>query len=238
MPFPKNFNSIAKTIFKRLFRVYAHIYHQHFSQVVQLGEEAHLNTSFKHFIYFVQEFNLIDKRELAPLNELIDKLTGPQPHSQSSHSHNLNTLVEGNYQATNHLSQYNATAFQTQSPPILPPQSSPYHRPQKPQPPIPPPNPYKSNSSLLNYAAPIHHINQQQQQQTTTSYQSSHHGLPAHINLYQQQQQYQYQGMSTNLPPPPVPPPAYHQHQQQQHGGYRNLGEFINSPGPERGGTR
>lgn len=54
MPFPRNFQAIAKTILKRLFRVYAHIYHQHFTQVVQLGEEAHLNTSFKHFIFFVQ----------------------------------------------------------------------------------------------------------------------------------------------------------------------------------------
>ena len=54
VPFPRNFLSIAKTILKRLFRVYAHIYHQHFQEVVQLGEEAHLNTSFKHFIYFVQ----------------------------------------------------------------------------------------------------------------------------------------------------------------------------------------
>lgn len=54
VPFPRNFQSNAKTILKRLFRVYAHIYHQHFSEVVQLGEEAHLNTSFKHFIFFVQ----------------------------------------------------------------------------------------------------------------------------------------------------------------------------------------
>ena len=76
VPFPKSFLSSAKTILKRLFRVYAHIYHQHFNEVVQLGEEAHLNTSFKHFIYFVQEFSLIEKRELAPLQELIDRLTG------------------------------------------------------------------------------------------------------------------------------------------------------------------
>jgi len=74
VPFPKNFVSIAKTMLKRLFRVYAHIYHNHFPQVVNLGEEAHLNTSFKHFIYFVQEFNLIEKRELSPLQELIEKL--------------------------------------------------------------------------------------------------------------------------------------------------------------------
>lgn len=75
VPFPKNFLAIAKTILKRLFRVYAHIYHQHFTEVQRLGEEAHLNTSFKHFIFFVQEFELIDSRELAPLQDLIDKLT-------------------------------------------------------------------------------------------------------------------------------------------------------------------
>ncbi|TRY84946.1 hypothetical protein DNTS_019024 [Danionella cerebrum] len=75
VPFPKNFMSVAKTILKRLFRVYAHIYHQHFDSVIQLQEEAHLNTSFKHFIFFVQEFNLIDRKELAPLQELIEKLT-------------------------------------------------------------------------------------------------------------------------------------------------------------------
>ena len=31
--FPQNFQSIVKTILKRLFRVYAHIYHQHFKYV-------------------------------------------------------------------------------------------------------------------------------------------------------------------------------------------------------------
>jgi MOB kinase activator 1 len=75
VPFPKNFVTVVKTIFKRLFRVYAHIYHSHFAKIVSLGEEAHLNTSFKHFIYFTQEFSLVEKRELAPLAELIESLT-------------------------------------------------------------------------------------------------------------------------------------------------------------------
>eukprot|EP00128_Syssomonas_multiformis_P000225 Colp12_sorted_trinity150504_noHs@14528 len=74
VPFSKKFPDVVKNIFKRLFRVYAHIYHSHFSKIVSLGEEAHLNTSFKHFIYFVQEFELIEKKELAPLQELIDQL--------------------------------------------------------------------------------------------------------------------------------------------------------------------
>lgn len=74
VPFPRNFISVAKNILKRLFRVYAHIYHSHYNKIASLGETAHLITSFKHFIYFVQEFNLIDKKELEPLQDLIDEL--------------------------------------------------------------------------------------------------------------------------------------------------------------------
>lgn len=79
IPFPKTFQTSVKNIFKRLFRVYAHIYHSHFAKIVSLGEEAHLNTSFKHFIYFVQEFQLVDKKELAPLQELITQLMSRSP---------------------------------------------------------------------------------------------------------------------------------------------------------------
>ncbi|KAL7168518.1 hypothetical protein ACSBR2_038865 [Camellia fascicularis] len=50
--FPPNFQDVVKTIFKRLFRVYAHIYHTHFEKIVSLKEEAHLNTCFKHFVLF------------------------------------------------------------------------------------------------------------------------------------------------------------------------------------------
>jgi hypothetical protein len=30
-----------------------------------VGEEAHLNTCFKHFYYFISEFDLVDKREVS-----------------------------------------------------------------------------------------------------------------------------------------------------------------------------
>ncbi|WZZ87320.1 hypothetical protein YC2023_115899 [Brassica napus] len=76
-PFPQNFKDVVKTIFKRLFRVYAHIYHSHFQKIVSLKEEAHLNTCFKHFILFTHEFGLIDKKELAPLQELIESIISP-----------------------------------------------------------------------------------------------------------------------------------------------------------------
>jgi len=60
-------------IFKRLFRVYAHMYHSHFSHILNLGLEYHLNTCFKHFTYFVDEFKLVEDKELAPLAELIQQ---------------------------------------------------------------------------------------------------------------------------------------------------------------------
>ncbi|KAL6005869.1 MOB kinase activator 1A [Asimina triloba] len=68
-PFPPNFKDVVKTIFKRLFRVYAHIYHSHFQKIVSLKEEAHLNTCFKHFILFTY-FNELSKCEVGTLNAL------------------------------------------------------------------------------------------------------------------------------------------------------------------------
>lgn len=73
VPFPKNFLETIKYIFKRLFRVYAHIYYTHFPQIVMLGCQFHLNTCFKHFIFFIEKFNLVEPKELAPLAELIQK---------------------------------------------------------------------------------------------------------------------------------------------------------------------
>lgn len=72
--FPPNFGLVAQTIAKRLFRVFAHVYHHHLTHVRILKEEAHMNTSLKHFIYFVKEFDLITPNELAPLKDYVEKL--------------------------------------------------------------------------------------------------------------------------------------------------------------------
>lgn len=127
VPFPSDFLEAVRNIFRRLFRIYAHIYYCHFDKMSELGAEPHLNTCarerspareiprpprpsrfaaatapqrhrpdappfpvgsaarphppaparscFKHYMYFVYEFDLIPrKEELAPLQELIDKL--------------------------------------------------------------------------------------------------------------------------------------------------------------------
>lgn len=73
-PFPPNFQNVVKTILKRLFRVYAHIYHSHFQTIVNLREEAHLNTCFKHFVLFTSEFGLVEKAELAALEDIVESI--------------------------------------------------------------------------------------------------------------------------------------------------------------------
>lgn len=44
VPFPQDFVDRVQNIFKRLFRVYAHIYYCHFERMAALGAEPHLNT--------------------------------------------------------------------------------------------------------------------------------------------------------------------------------------------------
>ncbi|KAI1230481.1 hypothetical protein IHE44_0009940, partial [Lamprotornis superbus] len=73
-PFPKNFLPVVKKILSRLFRVFVHVYIHHFDRITQMGSEAHVNTCYKHFYYFVKEFNLIDTKELEPLKEMTSRM--------------------------------------------------------------------------------------------------------------------------------------------------------------------
>lgn len=72
--FPKNFLAVCQTIYKRFLRVYAHVYHHHINAIKELGADSHLNTCFKHFIYFVQEFKLVDETEQQPLKNVIESI--------------------------------------------------------------------------------------------------------------------------------------------------------------------
>jgi MOB kinase activator 1 len=73
-PFPKNYGAVTKQIFTRMFRIFAIIYTQHFSRVEQLGAAAHLNTSFKHLLFFIWEFDMIDQRELPAMSDIVKAL--------------------------------------------------------------------------------------------------------------------------------------------------------------------
>ncbi|CAO0794582.1 unnamed protein product [Mucor circinelloides] len=70
--FPREFPQLVRRIFGQLFRLFAHIYHHHYDKILSLHEEPHLNSLFAHFISFAKEFDLLEKKEIQPLQELID----------------------------------------------------------------------------------------------------------------------------------------------------------------------
>lgn len=73
-PFPKTFAQSIKVVYTRMFRVFAIIYCHHFSQLEELGAVRHLNTSFKHFIFFQWEHALVAEKELDALRDIIQEL--------------------------------------------------------------------------------------------------------------------------------------------------------------------
>lgn len=74
-------------LFRRFFRVYGHIYHSHIDEINKLNADAHLNTCFKHFIYFVMEFQLIAKEELAPLQSIVDSIIRHENKATANAAH-------------------------------------------------------------------------------------------------------------------------------------------------------
>jgi len=72
--FPRNFRKRVNEIYRRLFRVYAHIYHTHLEQMKEKGSEAHLNSCFKHFVIFSNQFGLLDERNFDPLKSLVIRI--------------------------------------------------------------------------------------------------------------------------------------------------------------------
>lgn len=65
------FAALCGQIFRRLFRVYGIIYSSFFGTLEALGMAPHLNTCFKHFMFFCTEFGLLPEREIEPLEILV-----------------------------------------------------------------------------------------------------------------------------------------------------------------------
>ena len=75
---PKS-NATFKLIFKRMARVYAHLYYCHFEDVKELQVDQILNTSFKHFMLFANQFNLLPAKDIPFLISLLKAQTIPVP---------------------------------------------------------------------------------------------------------------------------------------------------------------
>ncbi|KAK2465376.1 hypothetical protein APHAL10511_002730 [Amanita phalloides] len=62
--FPANFPSTVKHVYRQLLRVFAHIYHAHYPQILHLRSEPHFNSLFAHFLAFGKEYELLDAKDI------------------------------------------------------------------------------------------------------------------------------------------------------------------------------
>jgi len=72
--FPDDFDATIQRIFTRMFRIFAIIYHSHFKYIEEQGAASHLNTSFKHFVFFAYENGLLEDKEIKALEEPVSRL--------------------------------------------------------------------------------------------------------------------------------------------------------------------
>jgi Mob1/phocein family protein len=70
--FPNDFVNICKTIFLQMFRVYAHLYWDHFTDFYHLSLEKQLNSCFSHFILTATSLDMLQPEDLEPVQLLID----------------------------------------------------------------------------------------------------------------------------------------------------------------------
>jgi hypothetical protein len=71
--FPQEFEDVCQTIFRQMFRVYAHLYWAHFIEpYYHLSLEKPLNSCFSHFILTATEIDMLKPQELEPMQPLID----------------------------------------------------------------------------------------------------------------------------------------------------------------------
>lgn len=71
--FPKSFAATAQLIFRQIFRVYAHLYWNHFVEpFYHLNLEKQLNSCFSHFILTATTLDMLRAEELEPMQYLLD----------------------------------------------------------------------------------------------------------------------------------------------------------------------
>jgi hypothetical protein len=71
--FPQEFFDVCQTIFRQMFRVYAHLYWAHFIEpFYHLNLDKHLNSCFSHFVLTATALDMLKPHELEPMQPLID----------------------------------------------------------------------------------------------------------------------------------------------------------------------
>jgi uncharacterized membrane-anchored protein YhcB (DUF1043 family) len=96
--FPKHFAATAQLIFRQIFRVYAHLYWQHFvDPFYHLNLEKQLNSCFSHFILTATTLDMLRPDELEPMQYLIDLWAADGTFPEGSKPYMYANVERGRY---------------------------------------------------------------------------------------------------------------------------------------------
>lgn len=71
--FPSNFETDIRNLYRQMFRCYAHLYHCHWlDPFYHLSCYKELNTCFIHFVNVGRLFELLEDKDVVPMQPLID----------------------------------------------------------------------------------------------------------------------------------------------------------------------
>lgn len=62
--FHPSFPATSKHVYRQLLRIFAHMYHAHYPQILHLRFEPHFNSLFAHFLAFGREFELLEGKDI------------------------------------------------------------------------------------------------------------------------------------------------------------------------------
>lgn len=88
IPFPPQFDTLVKKINKHLFQILAHMYHSHYTELLQLKLNTYVNSIYLHFYSFNRSFSILDDKEIeimdtlnkSMLNKYMDNNTNSLQH--------------------------------------------------------------------------------------------------------------------------------------------------------------
>mmetsp|Transcript_722 Transcript_722/g.1516 ORF Transcript_722/g.1516 Transcript_722/m.1516 type:complete len:236 (-) Transcript_722:65-772(-) len=73
VPYPAHFEKEMVKICRWIMRVYSHVYVEHLDVFKTHGAHAHLNYCFKHFVFLVVEFSLLEEKDFI-LKDFTDEI--------------------------------------------------------------------------------------------------------------------------------------------------------------------
>jgi hypothetical protein len=96
--FPKQFRVTCQLIFRQMFRIYAHLYWNHFIEpFYHFKLEKHLNSCFSSFILTATTVDMLRRDELEPMQDLINLWAADGTFPAQSRAFKCADLERGKY---------------------------------------------------------------------------------------------------------------------------------------------